>query len=177
MAMEEGTKPRQRRNRKSPRLRYFFLDGDLHRVLSVIRAEDFVVCWNYPKRKRVGYVWSDVRRRHGRAFTLEQVSKMIGRHHVTLKRDILKGNIRRPQRAYSITGTTWSCYYLSEEDVYDLHDYLMTVHVGRPRQDGKVTVRDMPSKAELRAMMKHDIVTYVKTADGEFVPVWKEQDW
>lgn len=178
MAMEEGTKPRQRRIRKPSRLRYFYLEGDLHKVLSVIRAQDFAICWNYPQGKRVGYVWSDVRRNHKKAFNLQQVSKMIGRHYITLKRDILDGKIKPPQKTYALNANkTPGTYYMSEQDVYDLHDYLLSVHVGRPRKDGKVTIRDMPSKAELRAMMKHDIVTYVKTAEGEFVPVWKEQDW
>jgi hypothetical protein len=53
----------------------------------------------------------------------------------------------------------------------------LTVHIGRPRKDGRVTPGRMPSKAELRALMRHDTMTYVKNADGEFTPVWKEVDW
>lgn len=179
MALENGTKPRQRRNRKSSRLRYFYLNGDLHKVLSVTRAEDLVVCWNFPQGKRVGYVWSDVKRRHDRAFKMQEVSSMIGRHRTNIERDILAGNIKAPQRSYTLDGKRRPLYYFfTEENVFDLHDYLLTVHVGRPRSDGKITPRrDLPSKAELRAMMKHDIVTYIKTDSGEFVPVWKEQDW
>ncbi|QGH79382.1 hypothetical protein SEA_LIMPID_49 [Streptomyces phage Limpid] len=159
-------------------MRYFYLNGDLHKVLSVTRAQDFVVCWNFPQGKRVGYVWSDVRKNHGKAFRLQQVAEMIGRHYITIKRDILEGRIKAPQRIYAFNeNRTPGAYYMSEEDVYALHDYMMTTHIGRPRGDGKVTVRDMPSKAELRAMMKHDLVTYVKTKDGDFVPVWKEQNW
>lgn len=179
MAMEDGTKPRQRRNRKSPRLKYFYLNGELHKVLSIVRAQDLIVCWSFPQGRRVGYVWSDVRRRHGKAFKMTEVVKMIGRTRVHIERDILAGKIKAPQRSYTLNGAKRPLYYFfSEEDVYGLHDYLLTVHIGRPRRDGKVTPRHtLPSKAELKAMMKHDIVTYVKTDSGEFVPVWKEQDW
>lgn len=178
MAMENGKSPRHRRNRKSTKLRYFFLNGELHKVLSVSRAQDFVICWSFPQGKRVGYVWSDVRRNHKPAFKMQEVSKMIGRHRTNIERDILAGNIKSPQRSYTLDGKKRLLYYFfSEENVFDLHDYLLTVHIGRPRLDGKITPGQMPSKAELRAMMKHDIVTYVKTEQGEFVPVWKEQSW
>jgi hypothetical protein len=178
MAMEDGKTPRQRRNRKSTKLRYFFLNDDLHKVLSVIRAQDLVICWNFPQGKRVGYVWSDVRKRHGRAFRMQEVSKMIGRHRTNIERDILAGNIKKPQRIYTLDGKKRPLYYFfSEDNVFDLHDYLLTVHIGRPRADGKITPKQMPSTAELRAMMRHDIITYVKTDGGEFIPVWKEQDW
>jgi hypothetical protein len=179
MAMENGTKPRHRRKRRKARLRYFYLNGDLHKVLSVNRPEDFVICWNFPKGKRVGYVWSDVRKNHGKAFKMKQVSAMIGRHRVNIERDILAGHIKAPQRTYTLDEKRRPLFYMfSEENMFDLHDYLLTVHIGRPRKDGKIRPRQsLPSKAELRAMMRHDLVTYVKTEGGEFVPVWKEQDW
>lgn len=177
MAMEKRNSPRSRRNRK-PRLRYFYLNGDLHRVLSVIRAQDLVISWNYREGKRAGYAWSDARKRLGRAFTMTQVGDMIGRHRTNIERDILAGRIRAPQRAYSLDGNKIPGKYLfSEKDVFELHDYLLTVHIGRPRKDGRITPARMPSKAELRAMMRHDTVTYVKSEDGTFTPVWKEQDW
>ena len=178
MAMEDGTKPRQRRKRKPARLRYFYLNGDLHKVLSVTRAQDLAICWNFPEGKRCGYVWSDIRKRHGKAFPLRKVAEMLGRRYDTVKRDIMYGRIRRPQRIYTMDGNrNPGAHYMSENDVYEYHDYLLTIHHGRPRNDGKITPYDMPSKMELRAMMRHDIVQYVKTENGEFVPVWKEQDW
>jgi len=165
-------------NKKKPKLKYFYLDGELHKVLKIIRAENLAICWNYPQHKRVGYVWSDARKRLGKAFTMMQVSEMIGRHRVNIERDILAGNIRKPQRAYAISGSRRPPPYIfSEENVMELHDYLLSVHIGRPRADGKITPRNMPSKAELRAMMRHDVVMYVKSDNGTFTPVWKEQDW
>lgn len=159
-------------------LRYFYINGELHRVIRVIRPADLVEAWNYPQGKRAGYVWSDVRKKMERAFTLMQVSKMIGRNRVQIELYILEGKIKAPQRAYSLDGEKKPGKYLfSESDVLDLHDYLLTVHRGRPRADGRITPGPMPTKAELRAMMKHDMVTYIKTDDNQFRPIWKEVDW
>lgn len=176
MATNTGNSARQRRSRKP--VRYFYVNSDLHRVLRVSRPEDLVEAWNYRLAKRVTYVWSTTRKQMESAYTLQQVSQMIGRHRVQLEKYILNGDIKTPQRAYTLDGEAKpGKYLLSESDVLDLHDYLLTVHIGRPRKDGKITPGKMPSKAELRAMMKHDMVTYVKTADNEFTPIWKEVDW
>lgn len=176
MATESGNSTRQRSSRKP--LRYFYVNSDLHKVLRVVRPQDFVEAWNYRLGKRVGYVWSDVRKRMESAFTMQQVSNMIGRHRVQIENYILAGDIKAPQRIYTLDGEKKpGKYFFSESDVLDLHDYLLTIHVGRPRKDGKITPGKMPTKAELRAMMKHDVVTYVKTSDNEFKPIWKEVDW
>lgn len=160
------------------RVRYFYLNGKLHRVLRIIRAADLMECWSYPDKKSVTYVWSDARRRMTNAFTLMQVSKMIGRHRVIIEKYILEGKIKEPQRQHTLDGTFRPGKYMfSEEDVLGLHDYLMTVHVGRPRKDGRITPGAMPSKAELRAMMRHDVIQGVLGSDGKFVPTWKEIDW
>jgi len=166
------------RARKRNRLRYFYLNGDLHKVLSINRAQDLVVSWHYKEGKRKAYVWSDARKRLGKAFPISQVSKMIQRHHVIIEKYILEGKIRPPERIYTLDEKrTPGKYMFSEKDVYELHDYLLTVHIGRPRKDGKITPGRMPSRAELRAMMTHDTTVYVKQEDGTFTPVWKEMDW
>lgn len=176
MAME-NRKPAQRK-RYQPSLKYFYLDGDLHKVLSVNRAGDLAVCWNYPKDKRVGYIWSDLKRRHGKAFSMIQVGQMIGRNRVTIERDILNGRIKPPQRTYNLSSRLPKRYYFSEKDIMDYHDYLMTVRLGRPRADDvEIRRNDMPSKAEIRAMINNEVTTYVKNEQGEFVPVWREQTW
>jgi len=176
MATNTGNTTRHRRSRKS--VRYFYVNSDLHRVLRIIRPSDLVEAWNYRLGKRVGYVWSTTRKQMETAFTMQQVSTMIGRHRVQIENYILAGDIKTPQRAYTLDGEKKPGKYLfSESDVLDLHDYLLTVHIGRPRKDGKITPGKMPTKAELRAMMKHELVTYVKNSENEFTPIWKEVDW
>lgn len=178
MVAREGERALKRRSPNKRVVRYFYLNSDLHRVLRIVRAQDFVEAWCFREEKRKGYVWSDVRKRMENAFTLQQVSSMIGRHRVQIEKYILAGEIRSPQRIYSLDEDRKpGKYFFSEADVLDLHDYLLTVHRGRPRKDGLITPGRMPSKAELRAMMRHDTVHYVKSSSGEFTPIWKEVDW
>ena len=167
-----------RKRRKRPKVNYFFLNSELHRVLRVITGEDFVEAWNYPQGKRVGYVWSDTRKHMEKAFPLSKVGEMIGRTRVQLMNYVKEGGIITPQRAYTLDGEKKPGKYLfSESDVLALHDYMMTIHVGRPRKDGRITPPQIPSKAELRAMMRHDTMLYLKSSDGELRPVYKEIDW
>lgn len=160
------------------KVRYFYLHDKLHRVLRINRPADLMECWSYPDRKTVTYIWSDARRQMTGAFPLAQVAKMIGRGRVQIELYIVNGLIKPPQRVYTLDGTFRPGKYMfSEKDVLALHDYLLTVHVGRPRKDGKITPGKMPTKAELRAMMRHDVVQGVMGPDGTFIPTWKEVDW
>lgn len=169
---------RSTRSRGHRNLKYFFLNENLYRVLRVVRAEDFVECWNYTEHKRQALVWSEVRKKSQRAFTLQEVCDMLGRNRVTLENAILEGKIKTPQRIYSLDlDKKPGKYMFSEKDVMGVHDYLLTVHIGRPRKDGKITPTKMPNKTELRAMVRHDTVLYVQNKDGEFVPIWKEVEW
>lgn len=177
MATQGRTSTRKRR-RPNRRIRYFYLNDRLYKVLRVIRAEDFVEAWDYADEKSVGFIWSDVKKRMERAMPMSEVSALIGRHRVQIENYILDGMIKAPQKTYSLDANkNPGKYMFSEKDVLALHDYLLTVHVGRPRKDGRITPRSMPSKPELRAAMKHNIVTYVKTGENEYSPAWKEPDW
>ena len=88
------------------------------------------------------------------------------------------GNIKFPQQSYSLNGNkTPGKYFWSEDDIRELHNFFKTVHRGRPRVDGKITPGDMPSKAELEAMINQETVLYAKNEDGTFYPVWKQPEW
>jgi hypothetical protein len=103
------------------------------------------------------------------AYTMSQVSIMIGRHKVTIEDYILEGKIRAPQKVYPIgnlESKAWSQYMFSEDDVIELHEYLLSA--GRE-------IEKLPTKNELKALMKHNVILYTKTTSGEFVPVWKAE--
>lgn len=176
MATDQGKRARQRSNAR--RIRYFYLNGDLHKVLRVNRPQDFVEAWNYREGKVMGYVWSDVKKRMEKAMTMIEVGKLVNRHRVQIQNYILAGLIEAPQRQYTLDERRKPGKYMfSETDVMKLHEYLLTVHRGRPRKDGRITASHLPTRSELAALMKHDIMTYVKVGDGEFVPAWKEPEW
>ena len=175
MASQSRKGARRRSNPK--RITYFYLNSDLHKVLRVNRAQDFVEAWNYRERRVMGYIWTDVKKRMERALSLLEVADLFDRHRVQIQNYILDGVIPRPQQTYSLTTGARGKYFFSETDVMRLHDYLLTVHHGRPRKDGWINTGPLPTKAELRAALRHNIINYVKNAEGEFVVAWKEPEW
>lgn len=164
--------------RKKPRtkpLRYFFYRGDLHKKIHINRPSDVITAWNYPKGALRQYVYSDVRRTGEQAFSTRQVEQMINRSQTTIKTILRDGMIPLPQRTYGLDAErNGYAYYWSEKDIMGLHDYLKTVHRGRPRKDGLVTPSDLPTASELRAMIRQGTVFYVKQGD-EFVPTWRAE--
>jgi len=166
------------RGKSATRLRYFYLNGLLHKVLHRSRAEDLLIAWDYQQGKRVAYNLTDVNKNKQHAYPISQVTKIIGKHEDTIKMHLYKGNLKYPQRSYSLNGNkTPGKYFWSEDDIREMHSFFKTVHRGRPRNDGKTTPGDMPSRAELEAIMKQENILYVKNDDGEFVPVWKQPEW
>ena len=64
--------------------------------------------------------------------------------------------------------------YYSESMVHEIRDILATFHKGRPRKDGLITNDMTPTKQELTRRMGDGILTYMRTANGDFVPTWTE---
>ena len=159
-------------------IKYFFLNGDLHRKLVINRAADQIMAWCYPLGKRVAYTYSDMKMRYKPAYTTMEVSGMLMRHRVHIERAILRGDITAPQFTYSLDENRNKHKYMwSEENIMEAHSYFLTQHQGRPRRDGRVTPKPMPTARELRAMIRQEQVMYVKNEHGEFVPTWKASDF
>ena len=160
------------------RLKYFYLNGKLHKVLRRSRAEDLLVAWDYELGKRVAYNLTDVNKNKQYAYPISEVVKIIGKHEDTIKWHLYRGDLRFPKQIYSLNGKkTPGKYFWSEDDIRKMHDFFKTVHRGRPRKDGGITPGDMPSRAEIEAIMKQENILYVKNDDGDFVPVWKQPEW
>lgn len=158
---------RENRQRLRKKFVYFFLNGKVHKVLRLSRAKDEVVAWSYVDKKRVMYSYAQVDKNMERAYTVLEAGKILGRHRVTIEEYILQGKIKQPQKVYPISNpeSTWSKYMLSESDILDIHQFI--IDAGH--------IRDLPSRAELQALLKHNLILYTKTDDGKFVPVWKAE--
>ncbi|AXH67422.1 hypothetical protein SEA_WOFFORD_73 [Streptomyces phage Wofford] len=172
-----GEKPKSRKGKKNPDL-YFFLNGQAHKKLQVNHAADILVAWNYEEAKRVAYVLSVARKNMEKAFFTAQVEKMVGRTRMSMINYIKNGLIKRPYLTYSLDGQGKAGLYLwTQQDVLDLHEMMLNHGPGRPRNDGQPVRTNLPSRAELLAMMRNEVVLYTKTRDGEFTPVWQAKDW
>jgi hypothetical protein len=166
------------RSNSKTRLRYFYLNKKLHKVLRRSRAEDLLIAWDYQLSKRVAYNLADVNKNKQHAYPIKEVVKIIGKHEDTIKKHLYAGNLKFPQQIYSLNGNkTPGKYMWSEDDIREMHDFFKKLHRGRPRKDGRITPGDLPSRAEIEATMKQENILYVKNNDGEFVPVWKQPEW
>ena len=158
-----------RKNRQGLRKKflYFFLNQKVHKVIKVSRAKDELIAWCYPDKKRMLYSYSEVEKNMEKAYSLIEAGKVLNRHRVTIEEYILQGKIKRPQKVYPISNpdSTWSRYMLSESDILDIHQFI--IDAGH--------IRDLPSRSELQALLKHNLILYTKTVDGSFVPVWKAE--
>jgi hypothetical protein len=158
---------RENRQRLRKKFVYFFLNGKVHKVLRLSRAKDEVVAWSYLDNKRVMYSYAQVDKHMERAYGIVEVSKILGRHRVTIEEYILQGKVKQPQKVYPISNpdSSWSKYMFSESDILDIHQFI--IDAGH--------IRDLPSRSELQAILKHNLILYTKTDDGKFVPVWKAE--
>jgi len=158
---------RENRQRIRKKFVYFFLNGKVHKVLRLSRARDEVVAWSYLDKKRILYSYAQVDKHMERAYSVIEAGKILGRHRVTIEEYILQGKIKQPQKVYPIGNpdSTWSKYMLSESDILDIHQFI--IDAGH--------IRDLPSRSELQALLKHNLILYTKTNDGKFVPVWKAE--
>ena len=158
---------RENRQRLRKKFVYFFLNGKVHKVLRLSRAKDEVIAWSYLDNKRVMYSYAQVDKHMERAYGIVEVSKILGRHRVTIEEYILQGKVKQPQKVYPISNpdSSWSKYMFSESDILDIHQFI--IDAGH--------IRNLPSRSELQAILKHNLILYTKTDDGKFVPVWKAE--
>ena len=101
------------------------------------------------------------------AYSIKDVGLLLGRHKVTIEDYILEGKIKVPQRVYPIGNpeSTWYKFMFSESDILDLHEFISEAGYSS----------NIPSRAELQALLKHNMILYTKTEEGKFVPVWKAE--
>jgi hypothetical protein len=158
-----------RKTRRTPRKKflYFFLNGKLHKTIRFSKSKDEIVAWCYLDKKRVLYSYTQVQKSMQNAYTLKQTAEILNRHKVTVEEYILQGKVKTPQKVYPIgnTESTWFKFMLSESDIYQMHEYILEAGYSK----------NVPSKAELTAILKHNLILYTKTEEGKFVPVWKAE--
>ena len=157
----------KKRQRTRKKLQYFFLNGKVHKVIRSARPRDEMIAWCYPDQKRMLYSYSLVEKNMENAYPLKDVAKLLNRHKVTVEEYILAGKIKEPQKVYPISNpeSKWFKFMMSESDILDLHQFILDAGY----------IRDLPSRTELQAILKHNLILYTKTNDGRFVPVWKAE--
>ena len=153
----------------------WFLNGDLVRLYHSSRSTGLVSVYNITKDRIETCLRTDFRKNRENAYTVAETAKLINRHRKYMPTLMKKGVIPPPigsrlngQRGWQIRS------YYSESTVQAIRDILASIHMGQPRKDGLVTNNMTPTNQELTRRMGKGILTYTRTDDGRYIPIWSE---
>ena len=153
----------------------WFLNGDLVRLYHSSRSTGLVSVYNINKDRIETCLRTDFRKNREKAYTVAETAKLINRHRKYMPTLMKKGVIPPPigsrlngQRGWQIRS------YYSESTVQAIRDILASIHMGQPRKDGLVTNNMTPTNQELTRRMGKGILTYTRTDDGRYIPIWSE---
>lgn len=155
--------------------KYFFINNHLYRLVKANRSTNMVYAFDIEKKEITKYTYSDYKKFKKRAFTIKDVSILIRRHPDRIRKAFNEGMVKKPMLA-DLNGRN-GIYYFSEENIYDLRNHFATVHMGKKRKDGMITPKSLPSVQELDALLGKTEMLYIRTQEGNFVPVWKTEEF
>ena len=153
----------------------WFLNGDLVRVHHLNKSNGIMSVYNIIKDQIESCLISDFKKNRERAYTVGQTAALVNRHKKYMPELVKKGVIPEPMGAQKGGARAWQVRsYYSESQVRELRDILASYHHGRPRKDGLITNDVTPTKQELTRRMGDGILTYTRTEDGRYIPIWSE---
>lgn len=153
----------------------WFLNGSLVRPYHYNRSHGLITLYNITEDRLESCLISDFKKNRERAYTVAETAKLVNRHRKYMPR-LIKNGMIPPPTGSSVGGERgWQIRaYYSESQVREIRDILASVHIGQPRKDGLITNNMTPNKQELTRRMGDGILTYTRTEDGRFIPVWNE---
>jgi len=153
----------------------WFLNGDLVRLHHLSRSTGMATFYNINKDRLETCLRSDFKRNRQKAYTVVETAILVNRHRKYMPRLVKRGVIP-PAVGSSLGGKTgWQIRsYYSEDHVREIRAILASIHIGQPRKDKLITNNQTPTSQELTRRMGNGILTYTKTEDGRFIPVWSE---
>ena len=166
-----------KRSSGAPKGSHFFIDRRLYRVLKRNIPANLVEAWSYEDHEKVTLLYTDYRKKSKRAMTTKQAAEILNVSKMTLKRMMSAGHIRLPVQSYPIGDQNpdmhrprwWGLW-----NILEAHEYMLTVHQGRPRKDGEVTANQkLPTRAEVIARVDGEIVTFSKDDASTYVPMYR----
>ena len=162
----------------SPLKRIFFLNDCLVKVIHINKSSNIVIIYNVKEDKRQSLLYTDFKKHRKRAYTVANAARLLNRSRLQFSKYIASGLIPAPI-ADSIDGERGlqiKAYY-SEDHLFEIREIMSTIHHGRPRSDGLVTPRNVPTEQDLRSKMGDAIMLYTRTSDGRYIPTWQENTW
>lgn len=153
----------------------WFLNGDLVRIHHFNKSNGIMSVYNIIKDQIESCLITDFKKNRERAYTVGETADLVNRHKKYMPQLMKKGVIPLPTGSQKGGATGWQVRsYYSESQVYEIRDILASYHIGRPRNDRLITNDITPTRQELTRRLGDGILTYTKTDDGRFIPVWSE---
>lgn len=155
--------------------RVFFLNNQLVRKYHVNKANGIMSVYNIHKGQIESCLITDFKKNSEKAYSVKDTATLVNRHQKHLYRLVTNGVIPPPIAASLGGERGWRIRaYYSASMVKEIRDILASQHIGRPRKDGLITNDETPTIQELTRRMGDGILTYMRTEDGKFVPIWSE---
>lgn len=153
----------------------WFLNGDLVRRHHLNRANGIMSVYNINKDRIESCLISDFKKNRERAYSIKQTAELVNRHVKYLPSLMKAGTIPEPTGAQKGGARGWQVRaYYSESQVREIRDILAKNNIGRPRKDGLINNNSTPTVQELTRRMGDGILTYTRTEEGKFIPIWTE---
>jgi hypothetical protein len=153
----------------------WFLNGDLVRIYHLNKSNGIMSVYNINKNRIESCLINDFKKNRQRAFTVGETATLVNRHKKYMPSLMKRGVIPSPTGSQEGGDTGWQVRsYYSEIQVHEIRDILASYHMGRPRGDRLITNDITPSRQELTRRMGDGILTYTRTEDGRFIPIWSE---
>jgi hypothetical protein len=157
------------------KVKVWFLNGDLVRVHHTSRSTGMVTFYNITKDRLETCLLSDFKKNRERAYSVAETAILVNRHRKYIPTLIKRGMIPAPIGAQLNGERHWQVRaYYSESQVKEIRAILASIHIGQPRKDKLITNNMTPTSQELTRRMGDGILTYTKTEDGRYIPVWSE---
>jgi hypothetical protein len=153
----------------------WFLNGYLVRVHHLNKSNGIMSVYNIIKDQIESCLITDFKKSRERAYTVGETAILVNRHKKYMPSLMKRGIIPFPTGSQKGGSTGWQVRsYYSESQVFEIRDILATYHMGRPRKDNLITNDITPTRQELTRRIGSGILTYTRTEDGRFVPIWNE---
>lgn len=153
----------------------WFLNGSLVRIHHLNKSNGIMSVYNITKDQLESCLIADFKKNRERAYTVGETAQLVNRHKKYMPNLMKRGIIPHPTGSQKGGATGWQVRsYYAESQVRDIRDILASYHMGRPRKDKLITNDITPSSQELTRRMGDGILTYTRTEDGRFIPVWAE---
>jgi hypothetical protein len=153
----------------------WFLNGDLVRVHHLNRANGIMSVYNIVQDRIESCLVGDFKKNRERAYTVGEAADLVNRHKKYMPQLMKRGVIPGPTGSQKGGATGWQVRsYYSESQVREIRDILASYSMGRPRADRLITNNITPSPQELTRRLGDGILTYTRTPNGDFIPIWSE---